>query len=611
VLFGALLLAPLTATAQAPLGGNFLINTFTTGDQAHPSLASDAAGNFVVVWHSLNESEAAYSVVARRYDAAGQAVDASGFRVNVVTAGSHSSPGVAADPDGRMVVVWHSTGQDGSGHGVFARRYEASGTPAGVEFRVNTHTAGDQNDAAVAKDAAGNFVVAWTSRDQDGDGQGVFARRYDAAGTPLGAEFRVNAHTSGDQADAAVASDADGNFVVVWTSAGQDGDGMGIFGRRFDAGGVPLGDEFRVNGHTTAHQAGPTLASRADGRFVVAWASAGQDGSGQGVFARRYAADGSAQPGEFRVNAYVTGFQGLPSVAADEDGFVVTWTSERPDDPQAGVRARRFDWFGAPTSSEFRVNTFTTGYQMYSVVQALPEGRFIVSWISYGQDGSAWGVYAQRFAADVIFADGFESGDLSAWSSAATGGGDLTVAAEAALGSTAAGLRGVVDDTAALYVQDDSPEDEPRYRARFHFDPNGFDPGEALGRFRLRLFVGFEEQPTRRVFAVVLRRMGGSYALLGRARLDDDAQAQTGFLPVTDGPHFVEIDWVRSSGPDANDGSFALWIDGNPVSALPGLDNSRSTLDFVRLGALSVKAGAAGTVYWDEFESRRTSDIGP
>ena len=101
---GALLLAPVSVPAQAPLGGNFRVNTFTTGDQAHPSVASDAAGNFVVVWHSLNESGGAYSVVARRYDAAGQAVDASGFRVNAVTAGSHSSPGVAADPDGRMVV---------------------------------------------------------------------------------------------------------------------------------------------------------------------------------------------------------------------------------------------------------------------------------------------------------------------------------------------------------------------------------------------------------------------------------------------------------------------------------------------------------------------------
>jgi hypothetical protein len=607
---GALILAPVTATAQAPLGGEFRVNTFTTGDQAHPSLASDAAGNFVVVWHSLNESGGAYSVFARRYDASGQAIDASGFRVNAVTAGSHSSPSVAAGGDGRMVVVWHSTGLDGGGHAVYARRYDAAGAPLGGEFRVNTHTPGDQNDAAVAMDAAGRSLIAWTSAGQDGEGSGIFARIYDAMGTP-GGEFRVNPYTTADQRDPSVASDANGTFVVTWTSAQQDGDGYGVFVRRFDANGAPLGAELQVNAYTTGHQTAPSVASHPHGGFVVAWASAGQDGSGQGVFARHFDAEGAAQGGELRVNAYVTGFQGLPAVAADEDTFVVTWTSVLPDDDVSGVRARRYDWSGTPLGGEFRVNTFTTGYQMYPVVNVLPEGRFVVSWISDRQDGSGWGVYAQRLAPDVIFADGFEGGDLSAWASAATDGGDLTVRAEAALRSTTAGLRGVVDDTAALYVQDDSPTDEPRYRARFYFDPNGFDPGEEEGHFRLRLLVGFEEDPIRRVFAVVLRRIGGQYALMGRARLDDDSQAQTVFVPIADTPHFVELQWVRSSGADANDGSFMLWIDGTPISTLAGLDNRRSTLDFVRLGALSVKAGATGTLFWDEFESRRQGFIGP
>jgi hypothetical protein len=75
--------------------------------------------------------------------------------------------------------------------------------------------------------------------------------------------------------------------------------------------------------------------------------------------------------------------------------------------------------------------------------------------------------------------------------------------------------------------------------------------------------------------------------------------------------HFVELDWKRSSGPDANDGSFELWIDGASVHAASALDNSVSAVDFVRMGALSVKVGAAGTLYRDEFESRRVNYIGP
>jgi hypothetical protein len=41
------------------------------------------------------------------------------------------------------------------------------------------------------------------------------------------------------------------------------------------------------------------------------------------------------------------------------------------------------------------------------------------------------------------------------------------------------------------------------------------------------------------------------------------------------------------------------------------LDNDASPVDFVRMGALSIKTGAAGTLYYDQFESRRQVFIGP
>jgi hypothetical protein len=113
------------------------------------------------------------------------------------------------------------------------------------------------------------------------------------------------------------------------------------------------------------------------------------------------------------------------------------------------------------------------------------------------------------------------------------------------------------------------------------------------------------------VAAVVLRRIGGAYGLMGRARLDDDRQADTGFFAIGDAPHAIEIELRRASAPGARDGTFELWIDGVSRRRLGGLDNRLGEVDFARLGALSVKAGAAGTMYWDEFESRRRSYIGP
>ena len=169
-----------------------------------------------------------------------------------------------------------------------------------------------------------------------------------------------------------------------------------------------------------------------------------------------------------------------------------------------------------------------------------------------------------------------------------------------------------MDDTTGRYVEDQTPDQEGRYRARFYFDTNGFDPGEAGDRRRIRLFIAFEERPRlRRLFTVVLRRLNGDYAWPGRARLDDDSQQDTGFFPITDGEHFVEVDWKRASGLGAQDGAFEMWIDGTSVYATTILDSSISGVDLVRLGALTLKPGANGTIYLDEFDSRRSLYIGP
>src|SRR5262245_42259261 len=177
------------------------------------------------------------------------------FRANTYTTNIQALPAVAVDADGDFVVAWNSYLQDGSLYGVYAQRYNGEGVPQGAEFRANTTTTGHQSGPAVAVDAGGNFVIAWASQ-QDGSQSGVYARRYSAAGVPLGPEFRANTFTAGIQDAPAVAVDAAGDFVVAWTDGrfpgtGQDGSGYGVYARRFSADGTPLGMEFRVNTFTT------------------------------------------------------------------------------------------------------------------------------------------------------------------------------------------------------------------------------------------------------------------------------------------------------------------------------------------------------------------------
>src|SRR4030095_6355549 len=93
---------------------------------------------------------------------------------------------------------------------------------------------------------------------QGGHASDIFGRRYDSAGAPLAGEFQVNTYTTGTQSSQAIAVDPAGNFVVVWE--GVDQSYAGVFGRRFDNAGLPLGSEFQVNTYTMVDQWFPAIA---------------------------------------------------------------------------------------------------------------------------------------------------------------------------------------------------------------------------------------------------------------------------------------------------------------------------------------------------------------
>src|SRR5688572_5729817 len=191
------------------------------------------------------------------------------FRVNTYTSSFQLEPVVAMDADGDFVTAWQSSFQDGDNGGIYAQRYDAAGDPLGPEFRVNTVTAFDQTRPAIAMDANGSFVVAWDNSSLQGDSE-VHAQRFNSAGVPQGGEFRVNTYTTDNQGAAAVAMDADGDFVIAWHSLDQGEDGFAVYAQRFNAAGVPQGVEFRANTFNLFDQAFQTAAMDADGDFVIA-----------------------------------------------------------------------------------------------------------------------------------------------------------------------------------------------------------------------------------------------------------------------------------------------------------------------------------------------------
>jgi len=397
-----LLLPPVVSAVPGPVGSEFQVNTYTTDDQFSPAVAFDGAGNFVVVWESV-QGGSGLGIFGQRYDSAGTPQGAE-FQVNTDTSGG-LFPAVAADPAGNFVVAWQSpSGSSYDTYEVFGQRFDSTGTAQGPEFQVNTYTTGKQFRPAVGTDAVGNFVVVWTSgtptvfgggNSQDGSGTGIFGQRYDNTGLPIGSEFQVNTQTTNNQSDPSVTADPMGNFVVVWQSDIRSIYDNDIFGQRYDSAGTPQGSEFQVNTYTPTHQISPHVVADGAGNFVVVW-----NGfvAGGGVFAQRYDATGLPVGSEFQVNAYTGAGGEHPTVATDGAGnFVVAWNSYRQDGSNYGVFAQRYDSSGTPQGSEFQVNTYTPSFQAGPTMAADAAGNFVVLWTSYGQDGNRNGVFGQRY----------------------------------------------------------------------------------------------------------------------------------------------------------------------------------------------------------------------
>jgi len=325
------------------------------------------------------------------------------FQVNTVTGSLQGYAGVASVPGSGFVVVWQSSssgGGDDDLQSIQARRFDARGEPLGDDFQVNTYTTSSQTLPAVASDGGGNFVVVWASLGSGGSdtsGASIQGRRFDASGAPVGDDFQVNSTTSGNQLRPSVAMDPAGRFLVAWSNYGicpADSSGC-VEAQLFDAAGLPIGGELQVNSYSTGFQGDPTVAMDAQGNSVIAWTSDGSpgaDSSGRSVLARRFDPSGAPLGSEFQVNTLTTNHQQISAVATDPGGgFVVAWVSQVSgggDDSGYSIQAQRYDATAAPLGGQFQVNTYTSSAQSNPAVAVDSRGHFVIAWESFGSSGS-------------------------------------------------------------------------------------------------------------------------------------------------------------------------------------------------------------------------------
>jgi hypothetical protein len=406
-----------------PFIGEFPVNSFTTGEQNKISLAMDSAGDFVIAWQSDSAHDGdGNGVFAKRYNRRGEIQPPTGcgtvsfpncdsitgeFQVNTYTTGNQNIPAVAMDSDGDFVIIWGGNKPQNGGYGIYAQRYNKSGDPIDSEFQVNTYTESYNGEPKLAMDSDGDFVISFVSYHYNGEGDGIYARSYNNSGIASAPEFQINTYTTGYQGEPSIAMDSDGDFVISWSSYKSAADNRyGINARRYNSSGIAQGSEFQVNTFTTNSQISSTVAMDSTGKFVIAWDSYGQDsqvdGVGSGIFAQMYTSNGNLFGTEFQVNTHEPSDQRQPSAAMDSDGdFIISWARRFEDGGYWGIYAQRYNKNGEKITTggnnEFHINTTLAGNQLNPIVAMDSSGDFVAAWRSNLQDGSAYGVFGQRY----------------------------------------------------------------------------------------------------------------------------------------------------------------------------------------------------------------------
>ena len=387
-------------TSSVSFYDDTLINTHTDNDQMNTAVAVLKNGGFVVTWQSKDQDGSGAGIYAQMFDATG-APSGSEFQVNTFTSGDQSNPDICALEGGKFVITWQSVFQDGNSWGVYMQMYNADGSAFGSEVQVNEYTNADQSAPAITGLQNGGFVITWHSLNQIGSDFEIYARIFNADGTVKIGEFLVNSVTSGAQTSPSIASSPDSSFIITW----QDGPSgsKDVRARMFSASGGAKGADFVVNTYTNNDQDSQAIATFPDSSFIITWRSKYQIEGGiqfysSDIYFQRYNADGSLNGQETRANTYTATDQLNPSVATlSSTSFIITWTSDQEDGSGSGVYAQRFNEDGTKKGIDFQVNTVTNNDQAYSRVKAFQGNSFVLVWVSSDQDKALKGIFGTIF----------------------------------------------------------------------------------------------------------------------------------------------------------------------------------------------------------------------
>lgn len=408
------------------MGGEYLrvetrVNEFTASDQSNASLFALPSGKTVVAWESRRQMNGLSGVLSRAFDKYGAPLS-----TETLVSKSEKFPQrkpSAISFGGSASAFYETSFRDGNGTGIFAG-----------ERGVNNKFIGEQTDPVC--DSFGETTVAVWSSEIDARKRRIFARLFDAAGKPLGNEFRVSDADSGVEVCPTVAC-ADGKFFVAWQRFNSDGKPDGIIFRAFDMGGAASTPSAKVRG---ANSLEPCISATGK-HIILSWNEAVGDGNFS-VRAQRIAANGSALGNVFAADKQ-QGSQNAAAVACREDGsFVLAWNLLQNGNKSAHIRVFSPDSRIQHSALVAKDGALAEGVGTKRIAFAA-DGSISVVWSGDGGLGDSSAVHLSRFirkeniTSDEMRAIGDSIANSAALlqkqsANARAGGSDITMKAESA-----------------------------------------------------------------------------------------------------------------------------------------------------------------------------------
>ncbi|MBR6435367.1 MAG: hypothetical protein IKS45_02555, partial [Thermoguttaceae bacterium] len=263
-------------------------------------------------------------------------------------------PDIAMDAVGNFVVTWTSYGDSKYGDSstesnIYARRFDSDGDTISVGLVNTGNLAGTQKWSSVDMDRQGDFVISWTSDNQEN--YEIYAKRYTFLKAYYEGEAPASDYDPNREADNAYYTEAytcnENGFLVdfkgkpIFFHSGETS-GATIVENYADIEYKAMGDCFVVNTTQLGKQEYSKVSMDANGNFIVAWESDdktfNEADKEYTIYAQKFvnianltASNSAGKSGNEMTLPHFDSEDGhsdrFPSVAMNSDGdWIVAWT---------------------------------------------------------------------------------------------------------------------------------------------------------------------------------------------------------------------------------------------------------------------------------------------